>query len=191
MIETLRRYWIALLVLVLVGLHASIIAVIRMQASQARVNVSCEIDLGDFTVYQGDQGRVDLKVHAIIPQAIRLQSKAVFETRQFEIHQNIEETLRQLDPTLLKNPYMDDVKEVVMDVLIQTIGAEYVEKVLISNLKPNQGPTLVFTKAPRRRYDKPKHQEHGGHGEHGEAGEEEEAGEEGEEPAHGEKTASH
>ncbi len=38
MIDTIRRYWIALLVLVLVGLHASIIAVIRMQAVQAKVS---------------------------------------------------------------------------------------------------------------------------------------------------------
>ena len=177
MIETLRRYWIALLVLVLVGLHASIIAVIRMQATQAKVTASCEVDLGSFTVMQpGESGFVQLHVHAVVPAAHRIQARSAFEQRQWELRQNVEETLRQLDPALLQDPYLDAAKSLVTDVLVQTVGKELVDRVLITEMAPQTGRVLVFTKVAPRRYDH--HEEKGGdHGhEEGEGhGESEEA----------------
>ncbi|MFO0921885.1 MAG: hypothetical protein U0905_05280 [Pirellulales bacterium] len=173
MIESLRRYWIALLVLVLVGLHASIIAVIRMQATQAKVLASCEIDLGTFNVMQpSESGLVQLRIHAVVPSAHRIQSRAVFDQRQWELRQNVEETLRQLDPKLLQDPYLDHAKQLVLDVLVQTIGKEYIDRVLITEMTPQTGRVLVFAKAEPRRYDHQadKHGDHEeGHEESGDA----------------------
>ena len=149
MIATLRRYWIALLVLVLVGLHASIIGVIRMQAMNVKTNLSCEVDLGAFQVVQSQNGAVQLRVHAVVPAAHRLQARAAFEQRQFEVRQNIEESLRQLDAKLLQNPYLDDVKLQLMDVLVQTLGEEYVDRILVTELAPQPGTSLSLHPRPQ------------------------------------------
>jgi hypothetical protein len=183
MIATIRRYWIALLVLVLVGLHASIIGVIRMQALSVKTNLSCEVDLGAYQVVQSPNGAIQLRIHAVVPAAHRLQSRAVFEQRQFEVRQNIEESLRQLDPKLLQNPYLDDMKQQVMDVLVQTLGEAYVDRVLVTELAPQPGVALVFTKAPKRRYDASHAKD--GHGEHGDEHAAGDGAEHGEEPSDG------
>ncbi len=171
MIDTLRRYWIGLLVLVLVGLHATIIGVIRFQAVNAKVSATCEVDLGSFQVMQPTQNAsVQLRVHAVVPAAHRLQARAVFEAQQWEIRQTVEECLRQMDPALLQNPYLDDVKSQVYDVLVQTIGEEHVDRVLVTEMTPSPGTVLVFTKAPPRKPAKKKHGEHDSEGHEGDHG---------------------
>lgn len=179
MIDTLRRYWIGLLVLVLVGLHASIIGVIRLQAVSAKVTATCEVDLGSFAVMQAAQNAsVQLRVHAVVPAAHRLQARSVFEARQWEIRQAVEECIRQMDPLFLQNPYLDDVKAQIYDVLVQSIGEEYIDRVLVTEMMPSPGTVLVFTKAPPRKPAKKAHgedhghDEHGGHDDHGHSEEE-------------------
>ncbi len=199
MIDTIRRYWIALLVLVLVGLHASIIAVIRMQAVQAKVSATCEVDLGAFTVMQPhESGTVQFRIHAVVPAAHRIQSRAVFEQRQWELRQNVEETLRQLDSSLLQDPYLDSTKALVLDVIIQTIGKEFVDRVLVTEMVPQSGRVLVFKKAEPRRYDHAKeHDAHGeehaeGHGdEHGDKASAEHGSDHGEENAKHKPASGH
>ena len=71
MLETIRRYWIGVLVIVLVGLHASIVGVIRHQASLAKIDASCEVDLGQFLAFQrGKKSPLEMRLHAIVRSII-------------------------------------------------------------------------------------------------------------------------
>jgi len=158
MIDTLRRYWIGLLVLVMIGLHAGIVGLIRIQASQAKESLSCEVDLGSFYVSRGpDQGVVHLRVHALVPVNHRLQSRQLIQLNQFQVRQAIEEYCRQADPALLLDPLLTDFKTNLMDCMVQTVGETATEDVVITEVRPNNDiGSLAFqaatpnSKSPKR-----------------------------------------
>jgi hypothetical protein len=158
MIDTLRRYWIGLLVLVMIGLHAGIVGLIRIQASQAKESLSCEVDLGSFYVSRGpDQGVVHLRIHALVPVNHRLQSRQLIQLNQFQVRQAIEEYCRQADPALLVDPLLTDFKTNLMDCMVKTVGETATEDVVITEVRPtNEIGSLAFqavspnSKSPKR-----------------------------------------
>lgn len=137
MFETFRRYWIGLLVLVMIGIHAGIVGMIRMQATQAKESLSCEVDLGSFFIGRGDeQGVVHLHVHALVPVNHRLQSRQLFDLNLQQVRQAIEEYCRQADPQLLSDPLLTDLKEQLMDCLVRTVGETAAEDVVLTEVRP-------------------------------------------------------
>jgi hypothetical protein len=148
MIATLGRYWIALLVILLVGLHATIMAVVRYQAIQAQQKLSCEVDLGTYQVGRKacEEGIVQLRLHAVVPHEYRVQGQQTFEAHRWELRQSIEELLRQTEPSLLEDASLSDLKKQVLDVLVQSVGESLVSQVLITELAATQGKVLVFTR---------------------------------------------
>jgi hypothetical protein len=136
MLETIRRYWVALLVLVLVGLHASIVGIIRHQASLAKVDASCEVDLGQYLAYQlSKQAPLQMRIHAIVPLNHRMKSRQLIELNQAQIRQSIEEHLRQLDSKVLTDPYLADLKSQLMEVMIQTVGDSSIDDLVITEVR--------------------------------------------------------
>ena len=136
MLETVRKYWIGLLVLVLVGLHASIVGIIRHQASLAKIDASCEVDLGSYLAYQLEQkSPLQMRLYAIVPINHRMKSRQLIELNQAQIRQALEEYLRQLDSKLLVDPYLADLKSNLMEVMIQTIGNSSIEDLVITELR--------------------------------------------------------
>ncbi|MCU0712456.1 MAG: MSCRAMM family adhesin SdrC [Pirellula sp.] len=154
MLETIRKYWIGGLVLVMVGLHASIVGLIRHQASQAKVDISCEVDLGAYLAYPNENNTpVSMRLHAIVPLNHRVKSRQLIELNQAQIRQAIEEHIRQIDHRVLRDPYLSDLRTQLLDVLVQTIGSTAVEDLAITELqKTNSEFALSFTNAshPRR-----------------------------------------
>ena len=136
MLETIRKYWIGLLVLVLVGLHASIVGIIRHQASLAKIDASCEVDLGLYLAYQLEQkSPLQMRLYAIVPINHRRKSRQLIELNQAQIRQALEEYLRQLDSKFLVDPYLADLKSNLMEVMIQTIGNSSIEDLVITELR--------------------------------------------------------
>jgi len=136
MLETLRKYWIGLLVLTLVGLHASIVGIIRHQASLAKIDASCEVDLGSYLAFQLNQkAPLQMRLHAIVPINHRMKSRQLIELNQAQIRQSLEEYLRQLDSKLLIDPYLSDLKSHLMEVMIQTIGNSSIEDLVVTELR--------------------------------------------------------
>ena len=154
MLETIRKYWIGCLVLVMVGLHASIVGLIRHQASLAKIDISCEVDLGNFLAYPNqDNAPVSMRLHAIVPLNHRVKSRQLIELNQAQIRQAIEEHIRQIDHRVLRDPYLSDLRTQLLDVLVQTIGSASVEDLAITELqKTNPDSALAFTNSshPRR-----------------------------------------
>ncbi len=158
MIETLRRYWIVLLVLVMISLHAGIVGLIRIQASQAKETLSCEVDLGSFYVSRGsDEGVVHLRIHALVPVNHRLQSRQLIQMNQYQVRQAIEEYCRQADPTLLHDPLLTDFKSKLMVCMVQTVGETATEDVVVTEVRTSNDvgslyfqPTSPNDKSPKR-----------------------------------------
>ncbi len=154
MIDQLKRYWIGLLVVVLVSLHGAIVAMIRMEASAAKQNWSCEVDLGMYVVRGSDTvGPLQLRVHSLSPLNHRIQSRRLIEQNAFQIRQAIEEYLRQTPSELLQDPVLADLKLQIMDIMIQTVGKSSIEEVLITDLRPVD-ERLQWT------FGQPSHNEH-------------------------------
>jgi hypothetical protein len=147
MIETLRRYWIGLLILTMIGLHAGIVGMIRIEANKAKESLSCEIDLGSFYVGRAaDEGAVHLRVHALVPYSHRLQSRQLFDLNLSQVRQAVEEYCRQAEPGLLLDPLLTDLKESLMDCLVRTVGETAIEDIVITELYPDKERTsLAFT----------------------------------------------
>jgi len=146
MLETIRRYWIGLLVIVLVGLHASIVGIIRYQASLAKVDASCEVDLGSYLAYQiGKKSPLQMRIHAIVPLNHRMKSRQLIELNQAQVRQSIEEYLRQLDSKVLVDPYLADLKSQLLEVMIQTIGDSSIDDLVVTEVRESSGDaTLEF-----------------------------------------------
>jgi len=156
-LETIRRYWIGLLVVVLVGLHASIVGVIRYQASMAKVDASCEVDLGQFLAFQiGKKTPLQMRLHAIVPLNHRMKSRQLIDLNKAQIRQALEEYLRQLDSKVLTDPYLADLKSQLMDVLVQTIGDSSIDDLVVTEVRDSSdSASLEFAsqgtaKTPRR-----------------------------------------
>ena len=157
MLETIRRYWIGLLVIVLVGLHAGIVGMIRHQASLAKVDASCEVDLGEYLAFQsGKKSPLQMRLHAVVPINHRMKSRQVIELNKAQIRQSLEEYLRQIDSKVLIDPYLADLKSQLMEVLVQTIGDSSIDDLVITEVREsNANVSLEFVskgspQTPRR-----------------------------------------
>lgn len=137
MIEQLKRYWIALLVVVLVALHGSIVAMVRMEAASAKQNASCEVDLGLYVVAGNDSsGPIQMRIHSLSPVSHRIQSRRLIQLNEYQIKEALEMFLRQSPPALMQDPILADLKQQLLDIMIQTVGKAAIEDVLITDLRP-------------------------------------------------------
>lgn len=153
MLETIRRYWIGFLVLALVILHASIVGLIRYQASLAKKDISCEVDLGDFVAYRSkSDAPIQMSLHAIVPLQHRMKSRQLIELNQAQVRQALEEHLRQFDGRQLADPYLTDLRSQLLEILTQTLGASSVEDIIVTKIRPvgtEQGGLEFLSNAPR------------------------------------------
>ena len=146
MLETIRKYWIGLLVIVLVGLHASIVGVIRHQASLAKIDASCEVDLGQYLAFQsGNKAPLQMRLHAIVPINHRMKCRQLIDLNKAQIRQSLEEYLRQLDSKVLIDPYLADLKSQLLEVLVQTIGDSSIDDLVVTEVREsNESARLEF-----------------------------------------------
>ena len=143
--------------IVLVGLHASIVGVIRHQASLAKIDASCEVDLGQYLAFQtGKKVPLQMRLHAIVPLNHRMKSRQLIDLNKAQIRQSIEEYLRQLDSKVLIDPYLADLKSQLMEVLVQTIGDSSIDDLVVTEVRESgENANLEFvthgnSQMPRR-----------------------------------------
>lgn len=137
MVQQLKTYWIALLVIVLVSLHGAIVAMVRMEAIAAKQNASCEVELGTFRLTGNDSsGPLMLQLHSLSPVNHRVQSRRLIELNQFQVRQAIEQHLRQVPIEILSDPLLAELKLQLLEIMIQTVGTSACEEVLITAFQP-------------------------------------------------------
>jgi hypothetical protein len=129
-----KRYWIAGLVMLLVIIHAVIIGYVRSEASRVRIAATNEIPIGVYYVQSADHHWLtQLRVHLLVAPERRLEAKATIEQNRWMIHELIEEKLRQLDPALLQDAVLLDVKEQIKTALDERMHDEIIEQVLVND----------------------------------------------------------
>lgn len=130
----LKRYWIAGLVLCLVVVHAVIIGYVRSEAAKIKVTASNEIPIGVYYVQSKDRNWMSqLRVHLLVPPEQRLAAKATIEHHRWVLHEVIEEKLRQLDPALLQDAVLLEIKEQIKLAIEETLQENIVEKVVVND----------------------------------------------------------
>jgi hypothetical protein len=135
MVDIFRRYWIAGLVLLLVIIHGGIIGYIRSQASRLQTTASREFSLGEFTLVSADKSHCTrFQIHAVLPHSRRFAGRSTLQQNYWMIHEAIEQHLRQIEPALLRDPAMIEIKNSLKKVVDERLGEPLVEQLLITNL---------------------------------------------------------
>ncbi len=130
----IKRYWIAGLVMCLVVIHAVIIGYVRSEASRIKVTASNEIPLGLYYVQSADKEWMSqLRVHVLVAPDQRLTAKATMEHHRWLLHEVVEEKLRQLDPQLLEDAVLLEIKEQIKLAIEETLEEEIIERVLVND----------------------------------------------------------
>ncbi|MEZ6136275.1 MAG: hypothetical protein R3C53_15375 [Pirellulaceae bacterium] len=130
----LKRYWIAGLVLCLVIIHAVIIGYVRAEATRVKVTASNEIPIGVYYVQSRDkQWLSQLRVHLLVLPEQRLAAKATIEHHRWLIHEVVEEKLRQLEPSLLGDAVLLEIKAQIKSVIEDTLQEQIIERVLVND----------------------------------------------------------
>ncbi len=130
----IKRYWIAGLVIALVGLHAAIIGYVRSEATRIKISASSEIPVGVYYVQSADrQWMSQLRVHVLVPPAKRLAARATIERHRWLIHEAIEERLHQLSPELLQDTVLLEVKGQIKLALEEALQEPIIERVLVND----------------------------------------------------------
>ncbi|QDV27960.1 hypothetical protein [Aureliella helgolandensis] len=157
-----KRYWIAGLVLSLVIIHAVIIGYVRSEATRIKVTASAEIPLGLYYVQSEDRNWLtQLRVHLLVTPERRIASKATIEHHRWQLHEAVEEKLRQLDPSLLRDAVLLEIKDQIKLAVEETLEEGIVEQVVVNDRidipidhfdyqKPTDvtHPDSIYTSAP-------------------------------------------
>lgn len=160
----IKRYWIAGLVMTLVVIHAMIIGYVRSEAAQIKVTASGEIPLGVYYIQTEDKEWMSqLRVHLLVAPEQRLAAKSTIEHHRWLLHEVVEEKLRQLDPALLKDTVLLEIKEQIKLAIEETLQEKIIERVLVNDridlpvrnfvYHPPYNPTepeALFTSAPAK-----------------------------------------
>lgn len=118
----------------LVVIHAVIIGYVRAEAARIKVTASNEIPLGLYYVQSSDkQWMSQLRVHLVVAPEQRLASKATIEHHRWLLHEAIEEKLRQLDPSLLEDAVLLEIKEQIKLAIEEELHEEIVQRVLVND----------------------------------------------------------
>lgn len=130
----IRRYWIAGLVLCLVVIHAIIIGYVRSEATRVKIAASSEIPVGVYYIQSEDRNWMSqLRVHLLVEPEQQLAARATIESHRWLIHQVIEEKLRQLDPALLEDAVLLEIKDEIKVVIEETLQTKLVKRVLVND----------------------------------------------------------
>ncbi len=144
------RYWITLLVLVLVGLHAPSLRLIRMQALSVKTNLSCEVDLG---AYKSSKVPIVRSNFAFMRRSCSSSFAICAPYRTASIRSSPKHRRVASEPARSKN-FAESLfgrHETTND---GCFGPEpwvraYVERVLVTELAPQPGVALVFHQGPQ------------------------------------------
>lgn len=118
----------------LVVIHAIIIGYVRAEATRVKITASNEIPIGVYYVQSADkQWLSQLRIHLLVQPEQRLAAKATIEHHRWLIHEVIEEKLRQLDPGLLEDAVLLEIKAQVKTAIEETLQESIIERVLVND----------------------------------------------------------
>lgn len=135
MVTFIRRFWAAGLILVMVAIHAVVIGYIRSRVARLNSARSSAVEIGSFrfqpikdpdTVYH-------FRLHAVLDPSKRHLGEEQLSKMRMEILEASEQMLRQVDPLWLDDPTQLQIRERLMEVVLEHLDEPVVQRVLITD----------------------------------------------------------
>ena len=133
--NVVRRYWAMGLILSIVIAHAAAILYVRSRLAELNRQTSCAVAIGRFrfqtvddlsTVYQ-------FQLHAMVDPSKRHQGESQLSRRQLEIREQCEQMLRQVDAAWLDDPTQTQIRDRLMEVVLEHLEQPLVRRVVITD----------------------------------------------------------
>lgn len=133
--KTVRRYWIAGLVLLMVALHAVIIGYIRSQVAMLESAKSTAVTIGTFRFQPlHDPSQIySFNLHAVLDPDRRIRGVEWIEQMRLEIMESSEQLLRQVDQEWLADPTQKELRAELLEVIRRHTSEPLVQRVLITD----------------------------------------------------------
>jgi hypothetical protein len=131
----LRRYWAAGLILLMVAVHALIIGYVRSRVDRLSNPVSNVVEIGQFRFQPvSDLNQVyHFRLHAMVDPSCRERGREKLLQKRWEILEDSEQLLRQVDPVWLSDPAQAQIRDRLMKVVLQHLDEPLVQRVLITD----------------------------------------------------------
>lgn len=144
-VNLIKRYWAAGLIIVVVVAHASIIGYVRSRVARLSRARSSALEIGTFrfqnikdsdTVYQ-------FRLYAIADPSRRYQAEESIKQLRIEIIESAEQLLRQVEPEWLDDPSQAQLRDRLMSVVGKHLNEPLVQRVVITDWL--QFPSTAFS----------------------------------------------
>jgi len=146
-VNLIRRFWAAGLILVVVVAHASIIGYVRSRVARLNHARSSALDIGTFrfqniqdtnTIYQ-------FRLYAIADPSRRYEAEENLKQQRIEILEESEQLLRQVDLELLVDPAQTQIRDRLMEVVGKHFSEPIIQRIVITDWLQFPASTMTTT----------------------------------------------
>ena len=133
--KILRRYWAAVLILMMVAVHAAVIGYVRSRVSQLNNEASTAVEIGEFRIQPVTNPSMvyHFRLHAILDPRKFHHGRERLAQHRMEILEASEQLLRQVDPVWLDDPAQAHIRERLMNVVLKHLDEPLVQRMLITD----------------------------------------------------------
>jgi len=131
----IRRFWAPAVILIMVAIHAAVIGYVRSRVnrlSHLQVN-SVEIGRLRFQNVGEPNFIYQLQLHAVVDPGHLFRGEQSLTQSRMEIIETSEQMLRQVDVNWLADPLHKEIRERLMDAVLQNLNEPLVQRVLITD----------------------------------------------------------
>ncbi|WP_250928814.1 hypothetical protein [Aporhodopirellula aestuarii] len=131
----LRRFWAPAVILLMVAIHAAVIGYVRSRVARLSNLESSAIEIGRLRFQNvNDPDMIyQLHLHAVVDPTRHFRGEQRLTQTQMEIVESSEQMLRQVEPAWLADPSQKEIRERLMDVVLQHLDEPLVQRVLITD----------------------------------------------------------
>ncbi len=131
----LRRFWAPAIILVMVAIHAAVIGYVRSRVARLSNLQSSAVEIGQlrFQNVNDPDSIYQLQLHAVVDPSRYFRGEQLLTQTRMEIIESAEQTLRQVELAWLADPAQQEIRERLMDVVLQNLDEPLVQRVLITD----------------------------------------------------------
>jgi hypothetical protein len=153
LVALLRRFWAPAIILLMVAIHAAVIGYVRSRVARLSNLQSSAVEIGQlrFQNINDPDSIYQLQLHAVVDPSRYFRGEQRLTQTRMEIIESAEQTLRQVEPAWLADPAQQEIRERLMDVVLQNLDEPLVQRVLITDWLrvPNAtGGAAIVTSPP-------------------------------------------
>lgn len=135
MVNFIRRYWVAGLILLMVAVHAAVIGYVRSRVSRLQSTQSTAVDIGSFRIQPVEDPSTvyHFRLHAIVDPSKRHRGEEQLTKMRLEIREASEQMLRTIDLVWWEDPAQGRIRDQLIDVVLKHLDEPLVQRMLITD----------------------------------------------------------